>query len=232
MADFPSDLKTTLSLKSLKIEVGLVFCAQLLLVIALVRFDLFFSLSGNLHALVGVLFILLPIIVLDRRGRPYRRYGIQWGKPHLDLVWVIGVAAVTFSLVALGAPVVWGIENTTWQFTWPEGYPGLVVSHLLIVALPEEFFYRGYLLGRLNDIFTSRFSLLGVKVGVGFILQAVLFALGHYLIDFNPGRLAVFFPALVFGWLGLKRGTIVAPILFHAASNIFMEFLRAGYGLS
>jgi hypothetical protein len=103
--------------------------------------------------------------------------------------------------------------------------------NIFIVALPEEFFYRGYILGRLNDIFTSRIHLLGVKVGFGFILQAVLFAMGHYLIDFHPGRLAVFFPALVFGWLRLKRGTIVAPVLFHAASNIFMEIFRAGYGL-
>jgi hypothetical protein len=146
-------------------------------------------------------------------------------------MWVIGAAAVTFPIIALGAPTVWGIVKTTWHFTWPEGYPGLALSHIVIVALPEEFFYRGYILGRLNDIFTRRISVLGVKVGFGFILQAVLFALGHYLIDFNPGRLAVFFPALVFGWLRLKRGTIVAPVLFHAASNIFMEFFRAGYGL-
>jgi membrane protease YdiL (CAAX protease family) len=231
MADYRSDPKISLSQGSLKVEVAVVFLLQLLLVAALVRFDQFFSLGGNLHTLVGMLFILLPVLVLDRRDRPYNRYGIKVGKPHVDLLWVLGAAAVTFPLIALGAPTVWGLENATWNFAWPKGYPGLALVQIVIVALPEEFFYRGYILGRLNDIFTSRINLLGVKVGFGFILQAVLFAMGHYLIDFHPGRLAVFFPALVFGWLRLKRGTIVAPVLFHAASNIFMEIFRAGYGL-
>ncbi|MCP4197721.1 MAG: CPBP family intramembrane metalloprotease [Proteobacteria bacterium] len=231
MADYQSDPKISLPQRSLKVEVAVVFLVQLFLVTSLVRLDQLFSLGGNLHTLVGVLFILLPIIVLDRRDRPYDRYGIRVGKPHIDLLWVLGIAAVTFPIVALGAPTVWGIEKATWSFAWPERYPGMALLQILVVALPEEFFYRGYILGRLNDIFTSRINLLGVKVGFGFILQAVLFALGHYLIDFHPGRLAVFFPALVFGWLRLKRGTIVAPVLFLASSNIFMEIFRAGYGL-
>ena len=86
-------------------------------------------------------------------------------------------------------------------------------------------------MGRLDDIFTKRKRIFGVEAGLGWILQAALFAAGHFLVDFNPGRLAVFFPALAFGWLKAGRGTLVAPVLFHAASNIFMDIFRAGLGL-
>ena len=87
------------------------------------------------------------------------------------------------------------------------------------------------LMGRLDAIFKGRIDLLSAQVGWSLPIQAALFALGHYLTDFNPARLGVFFPALAFGWLRAKRGTIAAPVLFHAASNIFMEVFRAGYGL-
>ncbi len=220
-----------LTIQDLKIEVTFVFTIQLTIIILLVQIDRVFSLGGNLHALVGVIFVLLPIIVLDRRGRPYRRYGIQWGKPHVDFFWVLLVMIIAFPPIVWCAPMVWGLEGSTWHFVWPSGYPGVALSHVVVVALPEEFFYRGYLMGRLDDIFSSRVKLLGAQVGWSLPIQAVLFAMGHFLVDFNPNRLAVFFPALAFGWLRAKRGTIVAPILFHAASNIFMENFRAGYGL-
>ncbi len=215
----------------LKKEVFLVFLIQLVLVATLVYSDKYLSLGGNLHVLVGLIFILLPIVVLDKTGRPYERYGFTIGSLHIDFLWVIAAVVLLFPPIAFFAPWVWGIGNADYVFVFPEGYPSNIVVHLLVVALPEEVFYRGYLLGRLNDIFQSRKKILGCEVGWGLLIQAVLFAAGHFLIDFNPGRLAVFFPALAFGWLKTKRGTLGAPILFHAASNIFMDFFRAGLGL-
>ena len=107
----------------------------------------------------------------------------------------------------------------------------MVVSHLVVVALPEEFFYRGYVMGRLNDIFKKRIKLLGARVGPALLIQASLFAVGHFLVDFMPTRLLVFFPALAFGWLVEKRGSIAPAVLYHAACNVFMGFFRAGFGL-
>jgi membrane protease YdiL (CAAX protease family) len=59
--------------------------------------------------------------------------------------------------------------------------------------------------------------------------QAALFALLHFLVGFSPARLAVFFPALVFGWLREKRSGIGAAIWFHALSNLLSELLIRGY---
>jgi len=96
-----------------------------------------------------------------------------------------------------------------------------------VVALPEEVFFRGYLLGRLEAVWPSRRSLFGAPVGAALVVSAVLFALGHFLVDFNPQRLAVFFPALVFGWMRARTGSVAAGALFHAACNLLSEVLHA-----
>jgi uncharacterized protein len=212
---------------------AIVFVVQLGLVVGLVRLDALLSLGGALHSLVGIVFLLLPIVVLDRRGRPYARYGVRLGRPLGDLPWVLGAMAIAFTPVAIFGPWFWGAAGKAWSFAWPVGYPGTAIAHLVVVAGPEELFFRGYLMGRLDDLFGARgrFRLLGAEVGPALFVQAALFALGHYAVDLEPHKLAVFFPALAFGWLKARRGTIVAPILFHAASNIFMDILRAGFGL-
>ena len=217
--------------KNLTLEVVVVFLLQLVLVSVLVHSDRYLQLGGTLHMLVGVVFILLPIVVLDRRGKPYRRYGFTADKLFVDAAYAGVLGVILFPPIALGAPWVWGLGETSWSFVWPEGYPSLALVHLIAVALPEEVFYRGYVMGRLDDILDQRIKLLGAEVGWALPLQAVLFALGHYLVDFNPGRLAVFFPALAFGWLKARRGSLGAGVIFHAMSNIFMELYRAGFGL-
>ncbi len=220
--------------RRLGLEVAIVFAAQLALLVGLVRLDRAFGSGGALHALVGAVFVFLPLLVLDRRGRPYDRYGMRLGRPLGDLAWAFGAMAIAFVPVALCAPHVWGVAGRSWSFAWPAGYPGVAFAHLVVVAGPEEFFYRGYLMGRLDDLFGARgrFLLLGASVGPALFVQAALFALGHYAVDLDPARLAVFFPALAFGWLKAKRGGLVAPVLFHAASNIFMDVLRAGLDLA
>ncbi|MCK9462080.1 MAG: CPBP family intramembrane metalloprotease [Proteobacteria bacterium] len=218
--------------RGLGAEVAIVFVVQLALVVGLVRLDAALDLGGGLHALVGVVFLLLPIVVLDRRGRPYARYGVRLGRPLVDLPWVLGAMVVAFVPVALASPWAWGVAERSFDFAWPSGYPGAAIAQLVVVAGPEELFFRGYLMGRLDDLFGARgrFRLLGAEVGPSLVVQAALFALGHFAVDLAPHRLLVFFPALAFGWLKARRGTIVAPILFHAASNVFMDILRAGYG--
>ena len=228
-----------MSRTALSVELTTVFVLQLIIILGLVHFDRFFSLGGHLHGIVGLVFILLPTLAMDRSDRPYARYGIALGRPVRDLFWTAGTMVVLFPLVIAGTllafavigPQIWGLEKAEWSFAWPAGYPGVALSHFVVVALPEEYFYRGYVMGRLDDIFRSRRRLLGADVGLSLPISSILFALGHYLIDFNPARLMVFFSALAFGWLRARLGTIGGPIVLHAASNIFMEIFRAGYGL-
>jgi membrane protease YdiL (CAAX protease family) len=54
----------------------------------------------------------------------------------------------------------------------------------------------------------------------------VLFALGHVLVDFDPRRLATFFPGLLFGWMRSATGNIAAGTFVHAGANLYMDFLQ------
>jgi len=101
----------------------------------------------------------------------------------------------------------------------------IVAIHLLGVALPEETFYRGYLQPLLEQKFKPTFRLYGVFLGKGVILTAMLFALGHFLGEWNPLRFGPFFPALAFGWLRNASGSCISAITFHGLCNIFSEFL-------
>lgn len=144
--------------------------------------------------------------------------------------WALGLGAITFVPFFLG-----------WRQWWrPHGHfslalmPGTaseVVGQLLIIALPEEAFYRGYLQTRLGDAFPARWRLLGADVGPAIILTSAIFALGHLATIHDPARLAVFFPALVFGWLRARTGGVGASIAFHALCNVFSEILGKGYGV-
>jgi hypothetical protein len=68
-------------------------------------------------------------------------------------------------------------------------------------------------------------------VSPAILVTSAVFALGHVATIHDPGRLAVFFPSLVFGWLRARTGGVGAAIAFHALCNLFSESLMRGYGL-
>lgn len=219
---------------SLLKETGVVYLVQLVSVIALVQLAAPLGFQGALAALIGAIFVFLPVFVLDRRGKPYQRYGLYFTNIVRELPSVLLFILVSWPPIVVFIflfPHLWQLDAASWQWLIPNGYFSILAAHFLIVALPEEFFFRGYLLGRLDDIFSKRVSLLGVSVGHGLWIQAVLFAVGHFCVEFNPSRLLVFFPALAFGYLRLKRNNITAPIVFHGCCNVFMDLFRAGFGL-
>jgi membrane protease YdiL (CAAX protease family) len=102
----------------------------------------------------------------------------------------------------------------------------LALNQVLVIALPEELFFRGYLLGRLEARWPPRRRLAGAPVGRALLVSAALFALGHFLVDFNPQRLTVFFPALVFGWMRARTGSIVPGTAYHASCNLLSDVLH------
>jgi membrane protease YdiL (CAAX protease family) len=148
-----------------------------------------------------------------------------------SVAWALGLALLTF------APFYFG-----WRFFWhPRGAFGLhvtlsevaneVFGQLVIIALPEEAFYRGYLQSRLDEALPQRLRLFGANIGPSLVVTSVIFALGHFATIREPARLAVFFPSLVFGWLRARTGGVGAGLTFHAACNVFSELLGKGYRL-
>ena len=66
-------------------------------------------------------------------------------------------------------------------------------------------------------------------VARGALVSSVLFALGHIAVIPNPQRLAVFFPALAFGWMRARTGSIAAGAVFHALCNVVSDVLHTSY---
>ena len=85
-----------------------------------------------------------------------------------------------------------------------ESILGLIL--VIIVAISEETIFRGYLLLRFNNIFTS--TLLSV------FLSAFIFSLGHGY-EGTAGVITVGFMGFVFAVVYLWRGSLIAPIVMH-----------------
>lgn len=128
-----------------------------------------------------------------------------------------------------GGGALGGLAARAAQLRLPEGFALLAANQVLVIALPEEMFFRGYLLGRLEARWPPARRLWGAPVGRALVVSAVLFALGHFLVDFNPQRLAVFFPALVFGWMRARTGSVVPGAIFHALCNLLADVLHTSY---
>jgi membrane protease YdiL (CAAX protease family) len=92
-----------------------------------------------------------------------------------------------------------------------------ILMQLLLVALPEEVFFRGYLQHEFGNT---------VK---GIVAVSLLFALGHFVTLCLGGdhglpvcsqAILTFFPSLVMGYLYMATGTLWASIIFHFLANL------------
>jgi membrane protease YdiL (CAAX protease family) len=101
----------------------------------------------------------------------------------------------------------------------------LLLKNTLLVALPEEMFYRGFVETRLERLWPTRRFILGVPLGKTVIVASAFFALGHFAGEWNPARFGPFFPAFVFSMLRRKSGSILGPVLYHGMSNAFSTVL-------
>lgn len=104
-----------------------------------------------------------------------------------------------------------------------------IAFQLLLVAFPEEFFFRGYFQSAMKGIMKGRWRILGADLGWYWILTALIFAFAHTVVFYKWWQFSIFFPALLFGYLRERTGTVTAPALFHAASNVLMAWFASCY---
>ena len=148
--------------------------------------------------------------------------------------WGLATAAVVAVPFYFGWRAWWAQFSPPMPFSLavrPGEVANEVAGQLFVIALPEEAFYRGYLQSRLDEVWRPRFHVLGAEVGLGLVVGALIFALGHLATVHMPARLAVFFPALLFGWLRARTGGVGAGIVFHAFCNVYSQALGRGYGI-
>jgi hypothetical protein len=224
-------------------------------VFAVTRFESSGALGRYVHLLVAAIFLLTAIRLT--RADP-KHYGISLGgllEPPADdrpegplglfglaramidalpsataeVGAAFAVAAIVFPIYALGF-YAWNQPIQSLSPALPPSLASFVLAQLIVVSLPEEAFFRGYLQTALSDLRAKRVRVLGVALEPrAWLLQAVLFAAIHFIVEPHPARLAVFFPALLFGWTRAWRGGIGAALVLHAMSNLYSEILARSW---
>jgi hypothetical protein len=211
-------------------------------------------LGANLAGVAAFLFIALPDARVRARGEGWDAYGLPWHglrDPRTWRAWgrgalaALAVAAVVFPIFAGGF---WAFAEALpalppavaralapyagaprLAFRLPPGLALAAPLQLLVVALPEELFYRGFLQTSWARTAPERgVTVLGARLGAGFLATQALFAAGH-LVSLQPWRLGTFFPGLLFGWLRERTGGLAAPVVLHALSNLFIATLEASF---
>jgi len=189
-------------------------------------------------ALVPILFMYMPVWLCRLRGVDDYDYPLALPALRDRQCWyeALKLNAVVIGIVLVPWVACYHLYQTTLfgyelQWTWPDDPLMLVGYHLFFVAIPEELFYRGYIQTRLDEVYRPKWNILGAKLGWGWIITCVIFAVGHSVVDFQWWHFAIFFPSLVFGWMRARTGGIIAGALFHAWSNIGVSTLDALYGV-
>jgi CAAX protease family protein len=212
-------------------------------------------LAANLAGVAAVLFVALPDARLRARGEAWIDHGVPWHGVRDARTWRAGargllqgllVCAVVFPLFVLAfwvyaewilprlpaaiARVIAPYGGAARLAVRPPPHLLLfALVQLLVVALPEELFYRGWMQTAWARRQPSRgTTVLGARLGAGFVWTQLLFAAGH-LVVLQPWRLATFFPGLLFGWVRARTGTVVAPIVVHALSNLLVRTLEVSF---
>ena len=186
---------------------------------------------------------LLPLVFFSRAGR--QRAGLRFSiRPRWVLFGLLSGAAGAFLFYGLGVGL-FGDTVDNWFVSIRRAFPvtpemtGLPTAQLFwIISIPamifspigEEIFFRGFLQQIIEERWNQR---VGVVVDAGWFAVVHLFHHGIVRID---GQLRVLplsgaiWMALIFGTgvlfalLRRKTGSLVAPILSHAAFNVGMNF--------
>lgn len=171
-----------------------------------------------------------PIMMIGRRGITSEDLGLTARTWKRDLLICLALAAVV--------TVPFAVAHHYWQtslfhrvFHWrmPPGLLETVFAQVVVVALPEELFFRGWLQGRLEKLWPPGESVLAQVFSRAVLTAAAVFALAHFIGEYRPDRLGPFFPALIFGALRTRTRSIFAPVVFHAYCNVLGDVLWAFY---
>lgn len=188
--------------------------------------------AKSLSTAVAVLFLYVPILMLWIKKRPidFLDWSIKAFSRSLGYFLISSI--IIFPLFFVGAYFwqMYVMGYKTFVFATFPNILNVSLFQILLIALPEEFYFRGYFQTMLNRVWLPRWRILGTGLGYPWIITALVFAFAHSIVYYQWWHFSIFFPALVFGYLRERTGSITAPILFHAVSNIAMDWLGRSFG--
>jgi membrane protease YdiL (CAAX protease family) len=202
--------------------------------------------AANLQAFVAAAFIYLVVWAARRRDADLAAFGFRLHPYGRNIAFGVLGPLLVFPAFWVGYAMYFRAVCASPSLGWlvPPGWCGRFVgwaglgsvrlpaglalgalNQLVVVAVPEELFFRGYLLELLERAWPPRRRVLGGGVGRALVASAALFGLGHFFVDGDPLRLATFFPGLLFGWMRSATGSIAPGAFVHAASNLYIQVL-------
>jgi hypothetical protein len=218
--------------------VAVIVCVRLGTLIPVVR--------DNVGALVAIVFLYVPVAWCARRDQDIADYGFSWRPLRRGLAFGVGTPLIVFPVFAVGFVLFYELVcGGPLADVAPPGFcarfggyqamraPALDMAfaenalvQLIVVALPEELFFRGLLHQLCERALPPKRRVLGGGIGWALVISSALFAVGHVAVDLDPRRFAVFFPGMLFGWMRSATGSILAGTIAHASSNLFIDVLQ------
>jgi membrane protease YdiL (CAAX protease family) len=187
------------------------------------------ALHLSLRLEAPLVWLVLPLGLILAGHRSLSAYGLDLRicPPSIRVHAILGL--VLLSLYAVGhAAIATFIRHESLAPRLPEKAFEDLVRGFLVVALPEEVFFRGYVQSRWDATCGKPWHLFGAAWGPGLAVQAVLFA-GCHLVTRDWTRLGVFFFAILAGWLRARSGSVLGPAVYHAVANVWVGVLRASF---
>jgi membrane protease YdiL (CAAX protease family) len=175
------------------------------------------------HYLFPIVLIFFPLL-LDS-GFKYKRNIVSPGVKGLKLFLTVSFLVVVFYPVLF---FFYWISFKGYSFmvpSWGALYDSVIkgLFAVVVAAIPEEFFFRGYLQEHVFKKFTRK--IIGIITMKNF-LTSILFGVVHAVAFLDITRAATFFPSLLFGLFTEKsKGSLFYSILFHTFSNILAFIL-------
>jgi membrane protease YdiL (CAAX protease family) len=197
--------------------------------------------------LVALLFLYVPVLYAKRRNEDLDDYGFHWDPVKKSLIYCVAGMFVFYPIFSLLFFAFYEVACNSELLAnlVPRGmcarYGGLsgleapaldlelakfAAIQLVAVALPEELFFRGFVLGLLEKRFPPKYRVLGGGIGKALLLSSLMFALIHIPKDGDPRVLATLVPGLFFGWLRSATGSILAPTIAHGGANVLIRVLE------
>lgn len=219
-------------------ELFVLWIVTLLLIRGVVALQTLAGLPDWILAAVPLLFIYAPVALCNWRGADSWAYRLSIPAFRDASAWwgALRLAGLGFVVIAVPFVVAYHFYQTLLfglhpGVALPREPLTLVAYQVFFVAIPEEFFYRGYFQTRLNEVFGRRWLVAGTPIGWGAVLACLFFAFGHSVVQLQWWHFATFFPGLVFAWMRERSGGVVAGALFHAICNSGVVYLDTWYGL-
>src|SRR5882724_9275150 len=191
-----------------------------------------FALYVSLRLGAPVVWLVLPLAFLATGRKSLSDYGLDlhFRPPSWTTHLLLGG-----SLLLLYATLhAWFAHTVLGQAFAPRRPPGFtrmaleLGTELLVIGIPEEAFFRGYLQSRWNERFGRPWAVFGARVGPGLLIQSTIFAICH-LATGDWTRIRVFFFALLAGWLRERSGSVAAPAAYHAVANVWYRLLASNF---